>query len=327
MNQRSAQLLAAALAALLIVLVGATVFVLLSRPAGPTPPPSPTGVALGSPSPAPTAGESPTFGTPSPSPLTSPSPESTQTESPSPSPTDAPTPSPSAMPTPTPTPTPPPTVNPTSPQREFRLLGLGLDSREAEASIERIVTFQVDGQSLISAQISNASAGGIRMCLSREAQDDQRECVRGRNVTLQRPVTDAGPSTWHVSIVGTRVLVSPHVTVTVRFNADEPRVTLRNLRYVGTAFTEYNGFEARITSRAAGEMRIEGSFEGGEAPYQLIVGRVGSDPIYHQTVPAVNSFGIGVQLEGETEYVVSLRNPEEFSEDSPPLVLVNLTWP
>lgn len=322
MNPRSAQLLAAALAALLIVLVGATIFVLLNQRAGPTPTPGPTDVAIASSSLSPFASVSPSPSFASPSPTAGPSLEPTPSPSAEPTPTEPPTPSPS----PSPTPTPAPTVNPTSPQRALRLLGLGLDSREAETSIERIVTFGIDGQSLVSARISDASSGSIRMCLWREAAFDERECVRGRNVRLEHAVTTSGSSQWHVSMIATEQ-ASPNVTLTIRFNADSPRVTLNNFRYAGTSFPEYNGFAARFTTLDEAGMGIDVEFEGGEAPYHFVLQAAGEAPIRDETRPPVTAFSSVIALEGGVEYSVSVRNPEEFGTEEVTFLQAMLTWP
>ena len=337
MNPRSAQLLAAALAALLIVLLGATIFVLLNQPAGPTPAPSPTEVAMGSPSPSPFASESPSpsLATASPSPTASASPEPTLTPSPEPPPTEPPTPSPSpspsASPSPSPSPSPAPTVNPTSPQHEIRLIALGLDSRDAETGIGRIVTFDVDGQSLVGARISDASAGGIRLCLWREAAIDERRCETGRNVGVQRAVTDTGQTRWHVSMIGTQQ-ASPHVTLTLRFNANGPAVLLGNIRWAGTSFPEYNGYEAVVQVVNDGNLRIEASIddgEGGAYPFDLRVVRVSDGQVVREESGEAESLQVVVEGVEPGAYRISLRSPEEQPADGERAVFVTseIRWP
>ena len=209
---------------------------------------------------------------------------------------------------------------------------MGLDSREAETRIERIVTFDVDGQSLLLAQISNASATGIRLCMWREAAIDERECVRGRNVALERAVTDSGQTRWHVSMIGTQQS-SPHVTLTVRFNADAPRVMLDNFRYVGTAFEEYNGFAAELAPLANGNLRIVASIEDGEGgsyPYRLLVQRLpGGETVLDETGGPTDAIDVSVPVTGGQSYRASLRSTEEFSADGllPVFVSATLTWP
>ena len=336
MNSRSAQVLAAALAFLLIVLIGATIFVLLSRPStGPSPSPAASGAAALSPGPS--MSPLPTLSpgsldpgiSPSPSAFFSPSPGLSPSPELSPSPTAVPTPSPTPTisPSPSPSPTPTPTLSPTSPQRELRLIDVGLDSRDAETRVERIVTFIVSGQSRISAALTNASAGGIQLCIWREAAEDERLCDRGRNFGLQLSVFDSGSSTWHVSMIGTQTLVSPYATLTVRFNSDEPRAELLNFRYMGTSLPEYNGFEAVFTTGDQAGMRIEAEFEGDEEPYTLLVRPTGGAPIQDHTSPPVTGFSSVIPLEDATEYRVSLRNPEEINDSDVPFVLVVLTWP
>jgi len=50
-----------------------------------------------------------------------------------------------------------------------------LDQSAVTGSVPRIATFNVDGQSDVSARVS-ASTGPVRMCIWTEAVDDQREC-------------------------------------------------------------------------------------------------------------------------------------------------------
>lgn len=331
MNSRSAQILAAALAFLLIVLIGALIFVLLSRPGPtrPTPAPSGSGVAVASPSPS-SALPSPTL----PSFAPSDAPSAGPSELPSPSLLPSPEPSPTISPSPTPSPTPVPTVNPTTTQREIRFIRVGLDSRLEDTWVERIVTFTVEGQSLIEARTSAASAGGVRMCLWREALDDQRECRSGRNMAISRAVLDAGFTTWHVSLVGPREQISPFVDLTLRFNASEPRVELDNFRYVGTTFAEYNGFLAQFAVASRGGMRVEAEFEdgqNGEYPNHLIIGPVGGAATYDQdSSPNVSSgFSVIHPIGGRGDWRVELRNPDELAADGLLAVFVRaiLTWP
>src|SRR5688572_756750 len=152
MSNRSAQILAATLAFLLIVLVGATIFILLSRPAepGPTPTATPSGAASFTPTVGPSSSAS-VLPTPSASVTATPVVLPTDTPGPTVEPTITPTPSPS--PTPSPAPTPSPTLPPpTSPDREVTIVDFGLDRRTDADAVQRTVSFTVDGPSLISAE-------------------------------------------------------------------------------------------------------------------------------------------------------------------------------
>lgn len=334
MSARSAQLLAATLAFLLIVLVGATIFVLLSRPASPrataTPTIRPTGLvsptASGSavPSPTPTLAPGETA-----TPTLEPTPTLIPTASPEPTPSEPPTPSPSPSPSPVPT----PTLNPTAPQRELQLINVGLDSRGAEGSIQRFVSFVVDGNSRISARLSNVSAGQVRLCLWRQDVDSQRECRTTRNGALERSVFDAGQTTWNVSMIGTVEQTSPFATLTLSFNTFAPSVTLDSFRYLGTSFNEYNGFAVELPTAAAGDMRVQASFDdgqGGPYPYRLLVTRSSTgEVISDQPGGPAQNVDLSVPLTGPDAFRVELRNTDALAAGGTLAVFVHatITWP
>ena len=348
MNPRSAQVLTASLAALLVILVGATVFVLLSRPTsvGPTPTPgqtiaspsflvspTPTLVASASPSasvtptvlvtptPSPTFTESPSP-SPSPTPTESPSatasesPSPTPTESPSPSPTPTESPSPSPTPTATPSPTPTPTpIVPTAPQREIRIATTGLDDKALDGSVPRILTFEIDGPSLLHAAISDAS-GLVQLCVWREDVNDERMCDTGNNVVLERTITDAGNGLWHVSMIGGKG-VTPTAALTVDFNAANANVQLDNFRYRGTSDPNYNGFRAGFDA-GNGELKVQFTFDdgdsGGSYDYHVVVQRGAHDPLLDETGGPSTSFVTDPPLNADAgKYSVTVEDPDEVS--------------
>ena len=359
MNARSTQLLVAGLGIALIVVVGATIFILLSRPQAPlvpTPTPTGSGVAIGSPTftptplftpsptisaspgpatpletPTPPATQSPTL-SPTPSPSPSPSASVAPTPSPSPSPTISPSPTatlePTASPTPSASPTPTPSISPTSPQREFKLIGVGLDGRDAgEQRVERVVAFRIDGPSLVSATVTNASGSGILLCLYEETEsieDNPGFCSRGRNATVQRASLSAGSSTWLATLIGTGTLQSPRVDLTLRFNAGAPRVELSSFRFVGTLDTSYNGFLAEVPAASDGELRIRADFEGASESYRLVMEVVGGATLVDESGSGT-SVDRSAAVTGGSSYRVSLRSPEEVSGAG--FVHAVINWP
>src|SRR3954453_2868531 len=279
-------MLTAALSALLVVLVGATVFVLLTRPTdGPLPspsrtpgatllPPSPTTVALASAPPTIAASFAPvstsTSALPTLPPLPSaaasvaPSPTATSSRpSPTPPPTATPTPTPPpslipsipAIDTPPPSPTAPPTITPTSPQHEFHVDAVGLDDKSLDGSVPRIVTFEIDGPSNLTARGTGAT-GSVQLCVWREAVDDERVCQTGRSVTIMHPVFDSDTTLWHVSMIGARG-VAPSASLMVAFNANAPSVSLDDFRFYGSSNPPYNGFAVEFDA-AAGPISAQG---------------------------------------------------------------------
>lgn len=335
MSGRSAQVLAAALAFFLILLVGATIFVLLSRPPAPRPSATPSAQSSAGPtaSALPTAPPSPTSGpglTPTPTLTLAPTPVF-----PTAAPTDTPTPTPEPTPTlaPTPTPTPAPTISPTSPQRQLTLTDFGLDRRSDPTAVQRTVSFVVDGPSLISAQLSNVSSGSVRMCLSRNALDPQRECRTAHNGGLLRVALDAGQSEWNVTLIGASDAASPFVTLTLRFNALSPTVRLDSFRFNGTIDPHYNGFAASVEAGAAGNVRVRASFDDGHGnPYQyhLVITRtVNSEVVADQSGGPQGNLDVSFALLGGELYRVELAEPEVQAGGGLFAVFVDatLTWP
>ena len=359
MNARSTQLLVAGLGLTLVVVVGATIFILLSRPQtppGPTPTPTGSGVAIGSPTftptplftPSPTLSASPgpttTLETPTPlptlspplsptlSPSPSPSPSVAPTVSPSPSPTISPSPTatlePTASPTPSASPTPTPSISPTSPQREFKLIGVGLDSRDAgEQRVERVVAFRIEGPSSVSATVTNASGSGILLCLYEESEsieDNPGFCSRGRNAMVQRASFAPGSSTWLATLIGTETQQSPRVDLTLRFNAAAPRVELSSFRFVGTQEAAYNGFLAEVPALSDGELRMQADFEGASESYRLLMERVGGATLVDESGSG-SSVDRSTPVTGGSSYRVSLRSTEEVSGAG--FVHAVINWP
>jgi hypothetical protein len=341
MNARSAQVLAAVLGFLLIVLVGASIFVLLNRtPSRPTlsallPSPSasapisplltgglssPTGLLP--PTETPQSGATPTEQTATPPP-TSTGPTPSPTETPTPPPTEPPTPTPS----PTPSPTPRPTVNPTAPQRELRLTGVGLDYRNAEGAVERYVTFNVDGQSLISARLSNVSAGHVRICLWQGDNIIDKRCSTVHNGKLTQDVFAADQTTWTVSLIGTDEGVLPVADLTVDFNADSGQATLSSFPFRGTLSPGYNGFVARVDALADGDLGIDASLSASVAAHLLIEG-LGSDggALADQSYDQTSAVQAATAVSGGVGYRFTLENPSDATE-VPVFVEATLTWP
>jgi hypothetical protein len=222
-------------------------------------------------------------------------------------------------------PTPTPTIIPSAPQRQFRLLGVGIDSQViGEARIERIATFDVDGQSLITATVSGATATGIRLCVWREADFEEGDCVRGRNVSTTQLVTESGASTWHVSLLGTSSNVSPSADLTVTYNAIAGRVTLDNFRFVGTFDTAYNGFLVEVPAAGDGQLAIDANFEGDSSNWRLMMERVGDQSLLDESGTST-TVARAVAITGGSSYRVSLRSPDEVSGAG--FVHAVISWP
>ncbi|HEY7024848.1 MAG TPA: hypothetical protein VH371_07805 [Candidatus Limnocylindrales bacterium] len=338
MTPRSAQILTAALAGLLVVLLGATVFVLLSRPGpGPTPSASPGLPTFASASPTTVAEASPSASAPAtiasateiPSPTPTPLASTAASALPTASPTLPPTPSPTPTPTPapTPTPTPVPTIVPTSPGREIRLSPIGLDDKSLEGSVPRILTFEIDGPSNLRVALTGAS-GQVQVCLWREAVLDERECETGKAVVLEHGVLEGHGGLWHVSMIGAKG-VAPIAGVTVDFNADHPSVQFDDFRYYGTSSPTYNGFSAAIDAQS-GPLGLQGAFDdgqGGSYDYHWIIQPTAGDAIEGISDTTSTSFVVDPHTVDADTYSITIQNPDPVANPSLPVFLTaKISW-
>jgi len=338
--------MAAGLGALLIVLVGATIFILLSRPSqGPSASASPTTVALASPSASPTFSFLPTLSpiptvvvTASPevtSPPLTPTPEitlpptATPEVTPTPEITLPPTATPEITPTPTPTITAAPTAPPvpTSPDRELRLTDVGLDPRKVDPInqyVERYLTFNVDGPSLIQVELSNATAKA-RVCLFTGAE--QPNCQDFKNGTLVQPVYSTGSTTWTVKLIAVSQTSGMSTDVTLDFNANSPQVVFDRFRMQGTPNPAYNGFSAAIDA-SPGTLSVGGKFDGIAAhQWHVTINEAGVGPTIDQDGSS-NIFGpFNQDVSAETSYVVNVFNPNTDGETASLFMRATLVWP
>ena len=364
MNARAAQFVAAGLSLLLIILVGAVVFILLSsqnqRPR-PTATPTATSAAVVTPSlaPTPTAIPTPTLAptpTPSPSPSPSPSPTPLPTDTPlitappiTPSPTPELTPSPTIEITPSPTieitpsptveltpsptpeitpsPTPEETIAPTSPERQIRVPGLGLDGRDV--GVERYLLFGVDGQSIIRATLSNASARS-QICLWRGNNVTARTCQTMRNGTLEVEVPNEDHTNWTLSLIGANADTGPVVDLDLAWNGEDGQVTFENLRYEGQPRVNYNGVTVEVTALGDGDIQVNGQFEGQQQHgYRVLVERLGAAGavVIDETGGPVNEFEVTGDVTTGTTYRTTVSNPNPEQEPGPVFIEVVVAWP
>jgi hypothetical protein len=198
--------------------------------------------------------------------------------------------------------------------------------------VPRIVTFNVDGDSLINAQLSNSS-GPVRLCIWLEAPDDQRECHTVRTGGFSKAVAGMAASTWHVSIIGPANAPPPVATLTVHFNANAPSVTLDNFRYLGSATPNYNGFQAQMTTQSDGDMHVQAAFDDGGSPsgsydYQLVIQPTAGDPICCPGGGPSSSIDQTQPVSGSVSYTVSLADPDPVANPaSPVFVAATINWP
>ena len=212
----------------------------------------------------------------------------------------------------------------------MRVLRLGLDSRDAEAGgVERYVLFSVDGPSLIRAQLSNSS-GDARVCLWPGNLVQQRECETIRDGSLEHVVLDAGQTTWTLSLIGFDATTAPVLDLTLDFNATAPLVTFENLRFQGVPVANYNGITAEVDASAAGELRVEGTFEIGELhPSRVTITRLGDGGgvVYDQTNAPQNTFVATFAVTEPATFSTTVSNPSESAEPLPVFLEAKFSWP
>lgn len=209
------------------------------------------------------------------------------------------------------------------------MIDLGLDNRDPTVGIERIATFNVDGPSLISAKLSNVSAGQVRMCLWQGDDITDRVCRTVHRGKLQVPTFGAGQTIWHLSLIGNDPHVSPYVTVTLDFNAEQPSVRVDNLRFQGMPMTNYNGITAAVDALADGQLQVTGAFDAGHAhSYHVVIEDLGGGGvIYDQTGGPAGSFSVSQPVSGGSSYRVTVSNPNDQVETSAVFLAVTISWP
>jgi hypothetical protein len=205
---------------------------------------------------------------------------------------------------------------------------MGLDRAVDVTGVQRRAQFFVDGPSLISARLSGVSVGKVRMCLQREAQDPQRECINVRSGTLSRAVFDAGQTEWSVTLIGLSQNFA-YATLTIEFNALSPNLQLKNFRFNGTNDPHYNGLELSLGTEAAGTLGFHAEFAGAQSSYQWHLNVANDDlPVIDETGGPDESVSRSAAVDALTNYSVTFSEPEPVAGGGalPALVDVTLTW-
>jgi hypothetical protein len=206
---------------------------------------------------------------------------------------------------------------------------VGLDDKSLDGSVPRILTFEIDGPSLIHAAVSDAS-GQVQLCVWREAVDDERTCLTGRNVVIDHTVTDSGSGLWHVSMIGGKG-VTPSAALTLDFNANAPSVQLNNFRFYGTSNAAYNGFTAAVDT-GAGLMPVQFAFddgEGGSYDYHLLIKQTGGAPIVDTTGGPSTSYSADpVPAIDAGSYSVTVEDPDPIANPGLAVfITATIGWP
>jgi hypothetical protein len=365
-STRSAQLVAAGLSFLLVMLVGAVVFVILTRPTpGPRATATPTAVSAATLTPAPVVTGTPIVAltetpelilTPLPTatplitatpeitpevtftpeitpevtftPEVTSTPEVTFTPEITPEITPEPTPTIEITPEPTPTieitPEPTPTLEPSSTERQFRLNGLGLDNNRSDVAIERFVLFHQDGPGMIRVTLS-AATDRTRLCLWEGNLVAQKECRTIKNGLFEHYVADPARTFWTLTLIGANA--STVLDVAIDYYADEPVVTVENLRYQGVPQPNYNGVSVEMDV-GAGQVQIDGTFDAGQShAHRVVIEQASEGTIYDETGPAEHHFAVTLTADAPAGLRITISNPSETAEAAPIFLEARFAWP
>ena len=218
---------------------------------------------------------------------------------------------------------------PTSAQREVTVVGVGFDQRGAVGWDVRVLQFRVDGPSLIQATLSNVNSGKVRMCISREAAEPERECRDAKGGTLSRAVFDAGETTWNVTLVGLATVPGQFGNVRLDFNAQSVDLDLRNFRFNGTDDPHNNGFLVLFGDNETedGTFSFHAAMDGFSSTYPWHYDLAMDDlPVAEQSGGPSSSVDFSAAIFGDTKYNL-LFEETEASAATPAFVDVTLTWP
>jgi hypothetical protein len=209
------------------------------------------------------------------------------------------------------------------------VVDVGFDQRSAFASDVRSLQFKVDGPSLIQVTLSGVNSGKVRVCISREAADPERECRDLHGGTLSRAVFDAGESTWNVTLIGLADVPGQFGTVSLRFNALSAELHLRSFRFNGTDDPHNNGFLVLFGDQgtADGTFDFHASIEGFNSAYPWHYTLALEDlPVADQSGGPSASVDFSAAISGGTSYNMRFEEPEA-SAATPVFVDARLTWP
>jgi len=239
-----------AMGTLLVVVLGATVVLMLSR-GGSGGPGSSVASASASGSPVGSGAAIPSSGA---SPSVAPSTIASASAAPSTSPPAA---SSSALPS---------ASAGAIPAAMLTFVGLKLDATDDPGGADRVITFTSDGAGKMSATlVSQTPQGTTHMCF--RAGTKELGCKDWSKGTFNGTTTQAHTN-WRVTVRGSGI-AAPIVDVTMTFQAIAPKVKIANARFNGTAEPELNGIQVRFVPRAAGDARLVASWGGHPFTYEI----------------------------------------------------------
>jgi hypothetical protein len=275
--------------------------------------PSPSAIAGGSVSPRPSGSAQPTPSTSA----ASPTPGSTTSMAPA-----------SDLPTPTTGGSQVPLGEATAREATFSMLGI--DDLIAPEAIPRRITVNVEGKGDVAVELSDVTAGTVRMCLYQGdalVEPPDADCIVTDQGSLVRTPTVAGP--WTVWLYGDHPGRSPAATVVIRWAANNAALQLADFRFQGTDSPNYTGFRVRVAPVAAGELHLSATWDdgqGGDYPYLAVL----TDLDGSVEPPLVEGEGDSAEavlsVVAGHNYEAAIDNTQESVIDQV-LLRATLTWP
>lgn len=203
----------------------------------------------------------------------------------------------------------------------------GVDNRDDALSVQRTISFKVDGPSTVSATLFGVSNGKVRMCLRGEGAATQ--CITAHSGTITSAAFDAANTDWNVSLIGTTI--GQHASVSIQFNAVSLNVGLDSFRFNGTNDPHNNGFQVVFVADVDGSLEVKGQIDDGhDTAYPWHFNVAQDDVTVYDTSggPATN-VDVSTTLTGGSAYTVTFEEPEPATTGPYPVLLSNfhLTYP
>jgi hypothetical protein len=207
------------------------------------------------------------------------------------------------------------------------IVDFGVDARADLTSVQRTITFESDGPTMISVRLTGVNAGKVRLCL--RGQGTAPQCITAHSGELTRAVFDAGQVNWTVTAIGTAA--GQHATVVLDFNALALDIGLDSFRFNGLNDQYNNGFQVVFGALTDGTLRVNGQIDdGNDTPYPWELNVSEDDvTVFDQPGGPSTTVDVSTTLSGGPAYAVTLYETEAATTGAFPVFLSNfhLTYP
>jgi len=214
--------------------------------------------------------------------------------------------------------------------REATFSLLGIDDLIAPEAIPRRITFNVEGKGDINVDLTDVTAGTVRMCLYQgdaSVEPPAESCTVTDEGSLTATPTVAGP--WTIWLFGDHPGRSPAATLRIRWSANAATLQMTNFRFQGTDSPNYTGFRVRVAPVADGELHLSAAWDdgqGGDYPYLIVLTDLDGSaepPIFQD----VGDHAEAVRnVVANNNYEAAIDNTQESVIDQV-LLRATLTWP